>query len=64
MTIFFIHELTRAVWDRIFSLFSVYWVLSSTVKEVFFSWQGSFVWKTRLKVWQAAPLCLFLDDVV
>ena len=55
------YELTRAVWDLLLSLFGLYWVLPSTVKEVFISWLGSFVGKTRLKVWGAAPI--FLDNM-
>ena len=50
---------TRSIWELIFVLFGVLWVLPSTVKEVLQSLQGSFVGKTRLNVSRPAPLCLF-----
>ena len=52
-------DLTRLVRDLLFSLFGVFWVLSSSDKEVLLSWQGSFVGKKRLKVWRTAPLCFW-----
>ena len=47
---------TRALWDLLFTLFGVSWVLPSSVRETLLSWHGSFVGKKRKKVWRAAPL--------
>ena len=57
---FLIHcDLTRDLWHFVFSLFGVFWLLPSIVKEVLLSWHGSFVGRSKKKVWYAAPLCLF-----
>ena len=52
-------DLTRDLWHFVFSLFGVFWVLPSSVKEVLLGWHGSFVGRYKKKVWYAAPLCLF-----
>ncbi|RVW30599.1 LINE-1 reverse transcriptase-like [Vitis vinifera] len=50
---------TKVLWDLLFTLFGVSWVLPSSVKETLLSWHGSFVGKKRKKVWRAAPLHIF-----
>ena len=50
---------TRALWNLLFSLFGVAWVLSGSVKETLLGWHGAFVGKTRKKAWQMAPLFIF-----
>ena len=50
---------TRVIWDLLFTLFRVSWVLPSSVRETLLSWHGSFVGKKRKKVWRAAPLYIF-----
>ncbi|RVW27814.1 putative mitochondrial protein [Vitis vinifera] len=47
------------LWELLFNLFGVMWVLPSSVKEILLGWYGVFVGKKRVKVWGAAPLCLF-----
>ena len=54
---------TKVLWDLLFNLFRVSWVLPSSVRETFLSWHGSFVGKKRKKVWKAAPLYIFLDNL-
>ena len=49
----------RVLWDLVFSLFGVHWVLSFTVRDTVSGWSASFVDKKRGKTWRAAPLCLF-----
>ena len=44
------------IWQLIFALFGVQWVMPSSIKETILSWHDSFVGK---KAWNAAPLCLF-----
>ena len=50
---------TQALWNLLFSLFGVAWVLSSSMKETLLGWHRAFVGKTRKKAWQMAPLCIF-----
>ena len=49
----------RALWELLFTLVGVSWVLPSSVRETLLSWHGSFVGKKRKKVWRAAPLHIF-----
>ncbi|RVW37057.1 Translation initiation factor IF-2, chloroplastic [Vitis vinifera] len=50
---------TRALWDLLFALFGVSWVLPFSVRETLLSWNGFFMGKNRKKVWRAAPLHIF-----
>ena len=50
---------TRVLWDLLFTLFGVSWVLSSSVRETLLNWHDSFVGKKRKKVWRVAPLHIF-----
>ena len=50
---------TRALWELLFTLVGVSWVLPSSVRETLLSCHGSFVGKKRKKVWRAAPLHIF-----
>ena len=45
--------------DIILGLFSVQWAFPESVKEVLFSWKGSFVGKKRKKLWKFIPLYIF-----
>ncbi|KAJ9703718.1 hypothetical protein PVL29_005138 [Vitis rotundifolia] len=50
----------RILWDIILGLFSAQWVFPESVKEVLFSWKGSFVGKKKKKkVWKSIPLYIF-----
>ena len=49
----------RVMWDLVFSLFDVTWVLPLTIRDTLLGWFASFVDKKRGKIWRAAPLCLF-----
>ena len=50
---------TRTLWELLFTLVGVSWVMPSSVRETLLSWQGSFVGKKRRKVWRVAPLHIF-----
>ena len=50
---------TRVLWELLFALFGVTWVLPCSVMETLLGWFGSFVGKKRKKTWKLAPLCLF-----
>ena len=49
----------KVLWDLVFSLFGVNWVLPSTVRDTPLGRCVSFKDKKHRKVWRAAPLCLF-----
>ena len=49
----------RVLWNLVFSLFGVNWVLPLTVRDTLLGWSVSFGDKKRGKPWRAAPLCLF-----
>ncbi|RVW72725.1 Glycerol-3-phosphate acyltransferase, chloroplastic [Vitis vinifera] len=44
----------RVLWDLVFSLFGVNWVLPLTVKDTLLGWFASFVDKKHEKTWQVA----------
>ena len=50
---------TRVLWDLLFSLFRVSWILSTTVKDSLLGWMCSFLVKEKRRVWNAGPLCIF-----
>ncbi|RVX19039.1 Transposon TX1 uncharacterized 149 kDa protein [Vitis vinifera] len=49
----------RDLWDLLFALFGVCWVLPSSARETLVEWRGFMLGKKHSKVWKAAPLCLF-----
>ena len=50
---------TWVLWNLLFSLFGVSWILSCSMKKTLLGWHGAFMGKVRKKAWQMAPLCLF-----
>ena len=49
----------RVLWELLFALFGVTWVLPFSVRDTLIEWRGFILGKKRRKVWKAAPLCLF-----
>ncbi|RVW78924.1 putative ribonuclease H protein [Vitis vinifera] len=49
----------RVLWELLFALFGVCWVLPSSARETLIEWRGFMLGKKHRKVWKAAPLCLF-----
>ena len=49
----------RVLWELLFALFGVIWVLPYSVRDTLLGWRGINMGKKRSKVWIAAPLCLF-----
>ena len=49
----------KVLWNLMFTMFRVNWVLQLTVKDTLLGWSDSFVDKKCGKIWRAAPLCLF-----
>ena len=50
---------TRVLWDLLFTLFGVSWVLPSSVRETLLSQNGFFLGKKCKKAWRVAPLHIF-----
>ena len=56
----FLHCLKVTIlWQLIFALFHVQWVMHSSVREVLLSWSGFLVGKKRKEAWKVAPLQFF-----
>ena len=53
------YTVARVLWDIVLGLFGAQWVFLETVKEVLFSWRGSFVEKKRKKIWKSILLYIF-----
>ena len=53
-------EKARLLWELLFSLFRVCWVIHASIRETLLRWHGSFIGRKRMKLWRAAPL---LDNV-
>ena len=49
----------RVLWELVFVLFGVMWVLPYSARDTLLGWHGSFVGKRHRKAWRATPLCLF-----
>ena len=47
------------LWQLIFSLFGVQWVMHSSVRGLLLSWGDFLVGRKRKKAWKVTPLCLF-----
>ena len=50
---------TRVLWELLFSLFGVNWIISGSVRDMLLGWKGTFVGKRKKKVWQALLLACF-----
>lgn len=49
---------TRILWQLVFSLFQIEWLMPTSVKGTLLSWHGSFVGKRRKKAWRVVPSCI------
>ena len=49
----------RVLWELLFAIFRVNWVLPLSVRDTLLGWRGFNMGKKRRKVWKATPLCLF-----
>ena len=49
----------RVLWDLVFSLFGVNWVLPLTVRDTLMGWSASFVDKKHGKAWRAELLFVY-----
>ena len=46
------------LWQLVFALFHVQWLMHSSVRGVLLSWNSCSVGKKRKKAWEVAPLCI------
>ena len=49
----------RVLYELLFALFGVTWVLPFSVRDTLSGWCGFNLGKKRRKVWKATPLCIF-----
>ena len=49
----------KVLWELLFALFGVMWVLHLSIRDTLLGWHDSFMGKKCRKVWRVAPLCLF-----
>ncbi|RVW23454.1 putative ribonuclease H protein [Vitis vinifera] len=49
----------RVLWELLFALFGVSWVLPYSVRDTLSGWSDFNMGKKRKKVWKAAPSCIF-----
>ena len=49
----------RVLWELLFAIFGITWVLPLSVRDTLLGWHGFNMGKKRSKVWKTAPLCLF-----
>ena len=55
----FLHCLVASeLWDMIFGLFGVFWVMPMSVVGLFACWQGHFGRHRNGDIWKVVPLCL------
>ena len=48
----------KELWDMIFALFGIHWVMPKQVIEVFCCWKGSMGRHKNIGIWKAIPHCL------
>ena len=53
----------RVLWELLFAIFGVNWVLPFSVRDTLLGWRGFNMGKKRRKVWKAAPFVSFLGDL-
>ena len=49
--------MVRVLWEIVLALFGIQWMFPETVKEVLFSWSGSFVGKKRKQKLKNSFVC-------
>jgi hypothetical protein len=52
-------KVAHELWDMVFGLFGVHWVMPRTVLDLFSSWQGLFGRRRNTVVWWVVPHCVF-----
>ena len=52
-------DVTRVLWELLFSLFGISWVNPLLVWDTLLGWKVSFAKEDRKIVWKVGPLCIF-----
>ena len=52
-------KVARELWDMVFGLFGVHWVMPRTVLDLFSSWQGRFERRRNAVIWRVIPHRVF-----
>ena len=52
------YDKARILWQLVFSIFGIWWLISDLIRETFLRWCGSFV-DRRHKAWRVALSCIF-----
>ena len=50
--------ITSKLWNMVFNLFGVQWVMPLRVLDMLSSWQGWFECHRYKRIWEAVPHCL------
>ena len=58
-----LHCAKTSVWELLFSLFGVSWVIPTSVPDTPLGWRGSFVAKDWRRAWTAGPVVPFLGSL-
>jgi hypothetical protein len=48
----------KELWDMVFVMFGIHWVMPKRVIDLFYCWQGKFGWHQNITIWKAIPHCL------
>ena len=48
----------KELWDMIFTLFRIHWVMPRRVVDMFACWQGSLGLHQNIVIWKAIPYCV------
>ena len=48
----------KELWDMIFAIFGVFWVMLGGVRELFACWQEKMGKQPKYMIWRAVPHCL------
>ena len=51
-------DFAKELWDMVFVLFGLHWVMPRRVIELFACWQGKFGRHQHINIWRAIPHCL------
>ena len=49
----------RILWQLVFSIFDIWWLISTMVTDALLRWHGPFIGRRCIRAWRATPLCLF-----
>ena len=51
-------SMARELWDMVFTIFGIQWVMPRRVVDLLHCWQDHFGWHQSVEIWKAIPPCL------